>query len=143
MKENTNCIVSLERASIFQGKICVLEDIDFEVFDGEFVFLIGKTGSGKSSLLKTLYADIPLKNGKGHVCNADLRKLTLKRISELRRKLGIVFQNFELLTDRSVSDNLEFVLRATGWNKSSAIHSRIDDVLELVGLSEKKQKMPD
>ena len=142
MKENTNCIVSLERASIFQGKICVLEDIDFEVFDGEFVFLIGKTGSGKSSLLKTLYADIPLKNGKGEVCNTNLRKLTLKRISELRRKLGIVFQNFELLTDRSVSDNLEFVLRATGWNKSSAIHSRIDDVLELVGLSEKKQKMP-
>ena len=142
MKDSTNCIVSLERASIFQGKICVLEDIDFEVFDGEFVFLIGKTGSGKSSLLKTLYADIPLKNGKGEVCNTNLRKLTLKRISELRRKLGIVFQNFELLTDRSVSDNLEFVLRATGWNKSSAIHSRIDDVLELVGLSEKKQKMP-
>lgn len=135
-------LVRIEGASIVQGKNTVLENVELEVHEGEFVFLIGKTGSGKSSLLKTLYGDIPLKSGKGEVCGTDLRKLNLKRTAALRRKLGIVFQNFELLTDRNISDNLEFVLRATGWNKKSAIDSRISDVLELVGLSEKKNKLP-
>jgi cell division transport system ATP-binding protein len=137
-----NLLVNLQNVSILQNKNLILDSIDLEIFEGEFVFLIGKTGSGKSSLLKTIYADLPMKSGKGDVCGQDLSEITLKKTALLRRKLGIVFQNFELLTDRSVSDNLEFVLRATGWNKPSAIKSRIDDVLEAVGLSHKLNKLP-
>ncbi|MFM7769381.1 MAG: cell division ATP-binding protein FtsE, partial [Bacteroidota bacterium] len=135
-------MVNLQNVSILQNKNLILDSIDLEIFEGEFVFLIGKTGSGKSSLLKTIYADLPMKSGKGDVCGQDLSEITLKKTALLRRKLGIVFQNFELLTDRSVSDNLEFVLRATGWNKPSAIKSRIEDVLEAVGLSHKLNKLP-
>ena len=137
-----NCLVELHNVSIYQNKNLILESIDLEIFEGEFVFLIGKTGSGKSSLLKTLYADVPLQSGKGNVCGHDLKSTNLKKTAMLRRKLGIVFQNFELLIDRNVHDNLEFVLRATGWNNKSAIKSRIEDVLEVVGLSQKINKLP-
>jgi len=109
-------VIRLENAEIRQRENTILNDVNLTVRPGEFVYLIGKTGSGKSSLLKTLYADLPLKSGIGEVCGFDLNRIRKSQVPYLRRKLGIVFQDFELLTDRSVNDNLEFVLRATGWN---------------------------
>ena len=108
-------LVALKNASIFQGKHLVLSAVNFEIAAGEFVYLIGQTGSGKSSVLKTLYGDIPLTQGEGHVADHALNGLKDKNIPALRRDLGIVFQDFQLLSDRSVEGNLDFVLRATGW----------------------------
>lgn len=139
---STHPIISLRDADIYQRNFLVLNNVDFEMFPGEFAYLIGKTGSGKSSLLKVLYGDLPLQKGSGEVAGMDLVKLTNSKIPHLRRKLGIVFQDFQLLTDRSIEKNLEFVLRATGWKVKSEISHRIDEVLEAVNMLTKKHKMP-
>ncbi len=128
--------------SIFQGKSLILSDVTFNIAHGEFVYLIGKTGTGKSSLLKTIYGDLPLNAGTAEVASFDLGKLTAKTVPFLRRKLGIIFQDFQLLMDRSVDDNLEFVLRATGTNDRSLIRLKIDEALKRVGLQSKGFKMP-
>lgn len=135
-------VIELKEASIFQKDNLVLSDVNFEVNKGEFVYLIGKTGSGKSSLLKTFYADLPLKKGQGKIVNYDLQKIKRKEIPYLRRKVGIVFQDFQLLADRTVYENLAFVLKATGWKNKKIIDSRISEVLEKVDLSYKDYKMP-
>jgi len=135
-------IISLEKATICQNENIILSDVNITVNKGEFVYLIGRVGSGKSSLLKTFYADIPLKDGSGYVAEFDLKNLKSKQIPYLRRKIGIVFQDFQLLTDRSVYENLFFVLRATGWKRKNEINQRIKDVLEKVDLSFKDYKMP-
>lgn len=120
----------------------VLSDVNFQVAPGELVYLIGRVGSGKSSLLKTLYAEVPLLAGEGYVAGFDLRRLRRKDIPYLRRKIGIVFQDYQLLTDRNVFMNLYYVLRATGWKSEAAIRERIDKVLDVVQLSSKSYKMP-
>lgn len=135
-------ILSLRDASIYQKEHLILSDVDVEINKGEFIYLIGATGSGKSSLLKTLYGDLPLKSGTGKVCGYDLKKLKDKEIPHLRRRMGIVFQDFQLLTDRSVSDNLLFVLKATGWKDKKKIQAKINDVLDKVGMGTKGFKMP-
>ena len=135
-------IISIENAKIYQKQALVLQDISLQINAGEFVYLIGKTGSGKSSLLKTLYGDLPLKEGNASVCEFDLTKLKKKQIPFLRRKLGIVFQDFQLLTDRSVNDNLFFVLKATGWKDKQKMNERIEEVLKNVGLTNKGFKFP-
>lgn len=142
MTMSTQPIITLRDADIYQRNFLVLNNVDFEMFPGEFAYLIGKTGSGKSSLLKVLYGDLPLQNGSGEVAGMDLAKLTNSKIPHLRRKLGIVFQDFQLLTDRSIEKNLDFVLRATGWKTKSEISHRIDEVLEAVNMLTKKHKMP-
>jgi cell division transport system ATP-binding protein len=134
-------IVSIRNANIFQGKNLILSHVNFEVEKGEFVYLIGKTGSGKSSLLKTLYGDIYLKDGEGQVAGFDLKQLKWQSIPLLRRNLGIVFQDFRLLTDRNVYDNLEFVLKATGWKDKALMKEKIENVLAKVGLKNKGFKM--
>lgn len=133
-------ILSLKDVNIYQGKTPVLHDVNLEIRRGEFVYLIGKTGSGKSSLLKTLYAELLLKEGEGSVAGFDLRKMDWKNIPFLRRKMGIIFQDFKLLTDRNVYDNLDFVLRATGWDDAKKRKVRIEDVLDLVHLPAKSYK---
>jgi len=138
----TEAIVALRGANIRQGNRNVLEKVELRIAPGEFVYLVGKTGAGKSSLLKTLYAALPLGGGSGTVAGYDLRKLSRKTIPGLRRRLGIVFQDFNLLTDRSVEENLRFVLRATGWKKDAATDRRIDEVLEEVGLADRRRSMP-
>jgi len=135
-------IVKLQDASIFQKEHLVLANVDIEVKHNEFIYLIGSTGSGKSSLLKTLYGDLPLKSGQGEVCGYDLRKLKDSEIPFLRRRMGIVFQDFQLLTDRSVNDNLLFVLKATGWKDKLKIENKIKEVLRKVGMGTKGFKMP-
>lgn len=135
-------VVDLKQAGIYQAKQEILSEVNFTLSKGEFAYLIGKTGSGKSSLLKTLYADLPLKVGKGRVAGFDLSKLNRKSISRLRRKLGIIFQDFNLLSDRSVYDNLLFVLEATGWKDRKNIATRIEGILESVDLSDKRNSMP-
>jgi cell division transport system ATP-binding protein len=135
-------VLELKDASIHQGNQVILNDVDLTLNKGEFAYLIGKTGSGKSSLLKTLYGELPLQSGIGRVADFDLTQLTKKQTPFLRRKIGIVFQDFKLLTDRNVEDNLRFVLRATGWKDKKNINLRIADVLERVGLKTKTQKMP-
>lgn len=135
-------ILQLQEASIFQHEHLVLSDVNLEIYHGQFMYLIGQTGSGKSSLLKTLYGDLPLKSGKGNVCGHDLRTLKDSDIPFLRRKMGIVFQDFQLLTDRSVSDNLLFVLKATGWKEKRKMEAKINEVLEKVGMATKGFKMP-
>lgn len=134
--------IDIKNATIKQGKNAILQNVNIEVAPSEFVYLIGKTGSGKSSLLKTLYADITLDEGEAHVCGMDLRKMNRNSISVLRRKLGIIFQDFQLFYDRSIMQNLLFVLKATGWEEKLQINNRIDEVLEMVGLPHKKNKMP-
>lgn len=141
MTEN-EVIIKLENAEIRQKENVILKNVNLEVRSGEFVYLIGKTGSGKSSLLKTLYAELPLHSGQGVCCGFDLNKIKRRQIPFLRRKLGIVFQDFELLTDRTVDENLEFVLRTTGWTDKKAMQSRMESVLHLVGLEGKGYKMP-
>lgn len=120
----------------------VLHEASFTLHSGEFVYVIGKVGSGKSSLLKSLYCEIPIQAGEAQLLEYDLRKIKRKHIPFLRRKLGIVFQDFQLLTDRSVSKNLEFVLKATGWKKQAEIRARIEEVLRQVGMPDKGYKMP-
>ena len=135
-------IIKLENVSVFQKHNLVLSNVTLNIDKGEFVYLLGRTGSGKSSLLKTLYADLDLIEGTGTVAGYDLKAIKLKEIPYLRRKLGIVFQDFQLLTDRSINDNLLFVLKATGWKNKSEMQKRIQDVLEKVHLTTKGFKMP-
>jgi cell division transport system ATP-binding protein len=135
-------IIQLTDCTIMQQDHLVLSGVNFTLNNGEFVYLVGKVGSGKSSLIKTINAQLPLKSGQAIVAGYDLSKLKQKDIPFLRRKLGIVFQDFQLLVDRSVTDNLEFVLRSTGWKNKSEIDARISDVLAKVGLSLKGYKMP-
>lgn len=135
-------VIQLENVSVKQGENIVLEDVNLEIRNGEFIYLIGKTGSGKSSLLKALYADLPILKGEAICCGYALQSLKRSEIPYLRRKLGIVFQDFELLTDRTIEENLLFVLKATGWKDKRAISSRIQSVLELVQLEGKNKKMP-
>ena len=137
-----NLIVELKEASVFQQQTLILGNVNLKIHKGEFAYLIGKTGSGKSSLLKTLYGALRLKKGKGKIAGFDLTKITRKTIPLLRRKLGIVFQDFNLLTDRTVQNNLLFVLEATGWKDKAAKKNKIKEVLEKVNLSDKKNKMP-
>lgn len=139
---NDENIVTLNKVKVAKDDITILSEVDFTLNSGEFVYLIGKTGTGKSSLLKLLYGDIKLKIGDGTVCNYDLKKLKRKEVAYLRRKLGIVFQDFELLMDRTVYQNLLFVLKATGWKDKKKIDERISKVLEHVGLTTKGYKMP-
>lgn len=137
-----NAVIYLHNASIYQQDFPVLTDVSLNVNEGDFVYLVGKTGSGKSSLLKTLYGDLSLQEGEGRVAGYDLTKLNKRRIPYLRRKLGIVFQDFQLLTDRTVADNLIFVMKATGWKNKKLIEKRLEEVLGLVGLATKAYKMP-
>ena len=139
---NSKSVISFKEAAIYQRNRCILKNINFEIGEGEFVYLIGKTGSGKSSLLKTLYADLPAKEGEVNIADFDLRKIKKREIPMLRRKIGIVFQDFQLLYDRSVEDNLSFVLNATGWKDKTAISRRVDEVLDQVGLKHKRKSMP-
>ncbi len=138
----STAVLSLRNASILQGDHRVLSDVNLEVAPGEFIYVIGATGSGKSSLLKTLYADLPLESGEGSIVGYDLRNLKERDIPYLRRQLGIVFQDFQLLMDRSVRDNLDFVLRATGQENRTENDDRIDTVLRRVGMPTKGHKMP-
>lgn len=139
---NDNAIVRLRNANIYQGNALILSDVNFEVNRGEMVYMIGKTGSGKSSLLKTLYGDLYLKEGEGNIAGMNLKDLTWKTIPLLRRNLGIIFQDFRLLSDRNVYNNLEFVLKATGWTDKSLMKEKIETVLGKVGLRGKGFKMP-
>lgn len=144
MNENLplDVIIELTNCTIWQQDHLVLSDVNLSVSKGEFLYMVGRVGSGKSSLIKTLNAQIPLKDGKGLVAGYSLSKLKRREIPFLRRKIGIVFQDFQLLIDRTVNDNLEFVLKATGWNNRKEIEMRITDVLEKVGLERKGYKMP-
>ncbi len=135
-------IINFQDASIFQDDYLVLSDVSFQVNSGEFVYLIGRVGSGKTSLIKTINAELPLKTGQAEVAGFQLEKLRMKSVPNLRRKLGIVFQDFQLLIDRSVYDNLLFVLKATGWKSQTDIDARINEVLEKTGLEYKHYKMP-
>lgn len=139
---NDNTIVWLRNANIYQGSSLILSDVNFEVNKGEMVYMIGKTGSGKSSLLKTLYGDLYLKEGEGNVAGFNLKDLSWKTVPLLRRNLGIVFQDFRLLSDRNVYNNLEFVLKATGWTDKALMKEKIETVLGKVGLRGKGFKMP-
>jgi cell division transport system ATP-binding protein len=139
---NEPIVVSVENARIYQGNTPVLNEVNFTINKGEFIFLVGRTGSGKSSLLKTLYADLWLQMGSAKVAGYELHKIKTNDIPFLRRKIGIVFQDFQLLSDRTVEDNLRFVLQATGWKDSSKIVQRIHEVLMDVGLSSSLTKMP-
>ncbi|MBK6963420.1 MAG: ATP-binding cassette domain-containing protein [Bacteroidales bacterium] len=135
-------IIELNNLSVYQRNILVLSEVTLSIGKGEFVYLIGKTGTGKSSLLKTLYADLPVKEGEAEVVGYNLKTIKLREVPYLRRKLGIVFQDFQLLNDRSVNDNLMFVLKATGWDDKTTMDERIKDVLDKVGLGTKGFKMP-
>ncbi|MGE5347691.1 MAG: cell division ATP-binding protein FtsE [Actinomycetota bacterium] len=144
MEENTplDTIIELKSCTIMQQDHLVLSDVNLKVEKGEFVYLVGRVGSGKTSLIRTLNAQLPLTDGEGWVAGFNLRTIRKREVPLLRRKLGIVFQDFQLLTDRSVHDNLEFALKATGWNSKVATEDRIREVLEKVGLQNKGFKMP-
>ena len=135
-------VVRVSDAHIFQDHNTVLSDINFEVEKGEFVYLVGRTGSGKSSLLKTLYADLPLRLGDIHVCGHNIRGIKPGEVPMLRRKLGIIFQDFQLFHDRTVGENLQFVMKATGWGDSAKMRGRLTEVLMQVGLGSVEKKMP-
>ena len=135
-----NTVIKLNAVDVYQQKHLVLSNVNLQINKGEFVFLIGQTGSGKSSLLKIIYGDLHIHSGEGNVAGFDLKKLAEKDIPYLRRKLGIVFQDFQLLTDRTIEHNLEFVMRATGWKDKKLIAERSRDVLEKVGYGRKSKK---
>ena len=135
-------IISFSSADIVNGESIVIYGLDMEVRKGDFVYLVGKVGSGKTSIIRTMTAENPLKKGEGKVCGYDLRKIKPREIPYLRRKLGIVFQDFQLLTDRNVFDNLSFVLKSTGWKDKKLIHQKIFQVLGMVGMDTKGYKMP-
>ena len=134
-------IVQLENANIYQSGNLILQEVNFTVQKGEFVYLVGKTGTGKSSLLKTLYGEVTLTQGNGTVVGFDLKEMNWKKLPFLRRNLGVVFQDFQLLTDRNVHENLRFVLKATGWEDEKLVEQKIEDVLSKVGLQNKGFKM--
>src|SRR2546423_8976574 len=135
-------IIDVRNANVYQGNNLILQNVNLQVTKGEFVYLVGKTGTGKSSLLKTLYGELPLNEGQGTVAGYDLRQLTWKTVPYLRRNMGVVFQDFQLLTDRNVNDNLKFVLKAIGWKDEKLMNEKISDVLDKVGLKSKGFKMP-
>ncbi len=135
-------IIELQNVSVYQKNVLVLSGVNFSLERGEFCYLIGRTGTGKSSLMKLLYADLPVVDGQGRVAGFDLGGIKDRQIPFLRRKIGIVFQDFQLLTDRSVRDNLLFVMRATGWRDRVAMETRLNEVLDKVGLVTKGFKMP-
>lgn len=135
-------IIQLRQVNIYQGQNLILQDVNLTIHKGEFVYLVGKTGTGKSSLLKTLYGELPLTQGEGTVAGFNLQGLDWKKVPFLRRNLGVVFQDFQLLTDRNINENLRFVLRATGWTDHKLMDEKIADVLEKVGLKSKGFKMP-
>lgn len=135
-------IVELKNVNIYQSGTLILGNVNIVVNKAEFVYLVGKTGTGKSSLLKTMYGDLTMKEGEGTVAGFNLREMNWKRVPYLRRNLGVVFQDFQLLTDRNVIDNLKFVLKATGWKDEKLMKEKIDDVLDKVGLKSKGFKMP-
>ena len=135
-------VLYLKDVSIYQGESLVLSDVNVEINKGEFVYLIGKTGTGKSSFMKTLYGDLPLTQGEGSIVDFNLRTLKEKDIPFLRRKLGVVFQDFKLLTDRSINENLVFVLKATGWKNKTEMNTRVEEVLNKVGMKTKGFKFP-
>jgi cell division transport system ATP-binding protein len=135
-------ILELSDASIFQRETLILSNVNIEIQKGEFVYLIGKTGTGKSSFMKTLYGDLPLQSGYGQIVGIDLQQLKESQIPFLRRKLGVVFQDFKLLNDRNVKENLIFVLKATGWKDKAKMDQKIDEVLEKVGMKTKTFKFP-
>jgi cell division transport system ATP-binding protein len=137
-----NSIVKLRDVDVFQQKHLVLSAVNLHIDKGDFVWLIGQTGSGKSSLLKIIYGDLSITTGEGHACGYELKDIKDKDIPFLRRKLGVVFQDFQLLTDRSIEQNLQFVMRATGWTDKKLIADKALDVLEKVGLRSKLKKMP-
>lgn len=140
--QQTEKVISIQNGKIVHKEHLVLKDINLEINKGDFVYLIGKTGSGKSSLLKVLYGDHKLSAGEGNIAGYDLTKLKRKQVPFLRRKIGIVFQDFQLLPDRTVEDNLRFVLKATGWKGKNEINAQIQKVLDLVGLGNKGYKFP-
>lgn len=135
-------IIELTNVNIYQGQSLILSDVNISVGKGEFVYLVGKTGTGKSSLLKTLYGDLEFREGEGWVAGHNLKELTWKTVPFLRRNLGVVFQDFQLLTDRDVNENLKFVLKATGWKDEKLMDDKIGDVLDKVNLKTKGFKMP-
>jgi cell division transport system ATP-binding protein len=138
----SNTVLYLKDAAIYQRETLILSEVNIEIEKGEFVYLIGKTGTGKSSFMKTLYGDLPLTEGEGHIVDYDLRTLREKDIPFLRRKLGVVFQDFKLLNDRNVNENLLFVLKATGWKDKAAMDAKIEEVLKKVGMGTKGFKNP-
>ncbi|GEQ87322.1 phosphonate ABC transporter ATP-binding protein [Patiriisocius marinistellae] len=138
----SQAVLEFKNASIFQRENLILDEVSVKVDKGEFVYLIGKTGSGKSSFMKTLYGDLPLQKGEGHIVGHNLKTLKEKDIPALRRKLGVVFQDFKLLNDRTVKDNLFFVLKATGWKDKKEMEAKIDEVLDKVGMKTKNFKFP-
>ena len=135
-------IISYHNVSINQSEQIVLHDVNLEIGEGEFVYLLGRVGSGKSSLMKTMYGELPIASGEAHILDYDIARLKRKQVPYLRRKLGVVFQDFQLLTDRNVEENLLFVLRATGWRDKNAMKSHVMDVLDQVGMAHKAYKMP-
>ena len=135
-------IISYHNVSINQSAQIVLHDVNLEIGEGEFVYLLGRVGSGKSSLMKTMYGELPIASGEAQILDYDIARIKRKQVPYLRRKLGVVFQDFQLLTDRNVEENLLFVLRATGWRDKNAMKSHVMDVLDQVGMANKAYKMP-
>lgn len=139
---SSDSIVGVKSANIFQDNATILGDVNFEIRKGEFIYLVGRTGSGKSSLLKTLYADLPLHMGEVNVAGFNLRDIKPSKVPMLRRKIGIIFQDFQLFNDRTVAENLMFVMRATGWKDNAKMRARLSDVLMQVGLGSVDRKFP-